>query len=289
TVTDEWFICDMTLEQIKMVRINQDARYPWRPQHFNGIFGVLTFEEYLQTILNLTATLKRPFGVIPELKSPKLYNRGRPYDRYFEDRAILTLEHYGWANITRWINRALHADLNLQNISHEFAGMQKGPSAWQSFDLDTARYLAQYTDAPVVALVEKLPWAFTPKGLDRIAEFAKIISSWKDLYIAGPAAFLESSGISWDEKEIADMGGFIDAKDLARETHARGMELSPYTFYDSHQDMGYLCTATSGTTFCPRNRKEELFYFFELGVDYLFVENIVEASTLRLEYNNMLK
>ncbi|KAJ2787664.1 hypothetical protein GGI15_000554 [Coemansia interrupta] len=289
TVTNEWFISDMTLEQVKMVRINQDAKYPWRPQHFNGFFSVLTFEEYLQTILNLTNALKRPFGVIPELKSPKLYNRGRVYDRYFEDRAILTMEHYGWANITRWINRELHADLNLQNISDAIAGLQRGPSAWQSFDLDTARYLAQHTDTPVVALVEKLPWAYTPKGLDQIAQFAKIVSSWKDVYLAGPAAYLQSSGISWDDSEIAKMGGFIRAKDLPREIHSRGMEMSPYTFYDSHQDMGYLCSDISSTAFCPRNRKEELFYFFELGVDYLFVENIVEASMLRLEYDNTLK
>ncbi|KAJ1801766.1 hypothetical protein LPJ75_006409, partial [Coemansia sp. RSA 2598] len=240
TVTDEWFISDMTLEQIKRLRVNQAAEYPWRPQHFNGYFGILTFEEYLQTVRNLTIDLGRPFGVIPELKSPSLYNRDRPYARYFEDRAILTLEHYGWANITKWINRDQHSDLSLSPDLRPLGNAALGPSAWQSFDLDCARYLSQHTDVPVVALVERLPWAFTPNGLDRISEFASILSPWKDLFVAGPQAFFQANNVTWDSDEIKSMGGFVAPQDLAQRAHERGMELSPYTFYDSRQDMGYL-------------------------------------------------
>ncbi|KAJ2598611.1 hypothetical protein H4R99_004031 [Coemansia sp. RSA 1722] len=289
TVVDEWFIGDMTLEQIKKLRVNQASGYPWRPQHFNGYFEVLTFEEYLQIVRNLTIDLGRSFGVIPELKSPSLYNRDRPYQRYFEDRAILTLEHYGWANITKWINRDQHQDLNLSPNLRPLGNATLGPSVWQSFDLDCARYLSQHTDVPVVALVERLPWAFTPKGLDRISEFAKILSPWKDLFVAGPQAFFQANNVTWDSAEIQKMGGFVDAKSLVQEAHKRGIELSPYTFYDSHQDMGYICKKqkqANSNSLCPGDRKQELFYFFDLGVDYLFVENIVEASSLRQEYGS---
>ncbi|KAI7833603.1 PLC-like phosphodiesterase [Kickxella alabastrina] len=291
TVYNEWFVADLTLEQIRMLRINQASEYTWRPQHFNGYFGILTFEEYLQVVRNVTIELGRPFGVIPELKSPTLYNRGRPYDRYFEDRAILTLEHYGWANITRWINRDQHIDLRLSAKLRPLGAAVLGPSVWQSFDMDSARYLAQHTDVPVVALVEQLPWAFTPAGLDRLAGFAKILSTWKDIFVAGPEAYLRHYNITWDEKDIEQMGGFIAPKDLVREAHSRGIELSPYTFYDSRQDMAYICqddNAESKSEFCPKSKAEELFYFFDMGVDYMFVENIVEASTLRLQYDNQL-
>ncbi|KAJ2719367.1 hypothetical protein GGI07_005248 [Coemansia sp. Benny D115] len=290
TVSNEWFICDMTLAEIKRVRLNQSPEYPWRPQHFNGLFEVLTFEEYLQIVRNVTIDVDRPFGVIPELKSPKLYNEGRSYDRYFEDRAILTLERYGWAHITQHIDRSRHSDLNLAEHLRPLNGAQKlGPSAWQSFDLDTARYLAQHTDVPVVALVEQKPWAFTPRGLDKLAEFAQILSPWKDLFVAGPAAYLAFNNITWDPSEIAEMGGFLSPKELVRQAHSRGVQLSPYTFYDSRQDMSYLCKHTNvgdGHDFCPKDRAEELFYFFDLGIDYIFVENIVEAALLRQQYDD---
>ncbi|KAJ1645954.1 hypothetical protein LPJ64_002511 [Coemansia asiatica] len=294
TVTNEWFISDMTLDQVKKVRVNQASEYPWRPQHFNGFFEVLTFEEYLQIARNLTIDLGRPFGVIPELKSPSLYNRNRSYPRYFEDRAILTLEHYGWANITKWINREKHRDLDLYPKLRPLGNATLGPSVWQSFDLDCARYLSQHTDVPVVALVERHPWAFTPKGLDRISEFAKILSPWKDLFVAGPHEFFQANNVTWDSAKIEEMGGFINAQDLVKAAHSRGMELSPYTFYDSHQDMAYLCNnkqqqqSNSGIK-CPSNRKQELFYFFDLGVDYLFVENIAEAKGLLQEYESIEK
>ncbi|KAI8318289.1 PLC-like phosphodiesterase, partial [Martensiomyces pterosporus] len=289
TVVNDWFIFDLTLEQLKKVRINQ-ANYPFRPQIYNGYFQVLTFEEYLQTVRNLTINLGRPFGVIPELKSPKLFNKNRSYDRYFEDRAIITLNHYGWANITSKVDASKHTDLKFAPLVPLPKGVTLGPSTWQCFDQDTAAYLSSHTDVPVVALNENLPWFFTPKGLDRVAKYAKIVSPWKDFFVTGAEAYFKSQNTTWDAKEIEQLGGFIAPDKLASEVHKRGMELSPYTFYDSHQDALYLCQngvkPASKSGFCPKNKTEEFFYFFEQGMDYMFVENTVEANILRIFYNN---
>ncbi|KAJ2607072.1 hypothetical protein H4S08_004943 [Coemansia sp. RSA 1365] len=290
-ITSEWFIFDMTLEQVKKVRIRQDARYSWRPQHFNDIFEILTFEEYLQLMRNLTVDLGKPFGVIPELKSPKLYNQGRSYPRFFEDRAILTLDHYGWTNITAEINRTAHGDLKLSPLIEIPKETILGPAAWQSFDLDTAEYLATHTDVPVVVLCENLPWVFTPHGLDHLAKFARIVSFWKDVFVAGAESFFLATNVTWDAEEIQRMGGFIAPQNLSHEIHIRNMEFSAYTFYDSRQEMGYLCQKQQASDFedslvaCPKNRTEELSFFFTLGVDYLFVENIVEASNIRTQFD----
>ncbi|KAJ2806891.1 hypothetical protein H4R20_001511 [Coemansia guatemalensis] len=288
-ITAEWFIFDMTLEQVKKVRIRQDNRYPWRPKHFDDIFEVLTFEEYLQLMRNLTVDLGKPFGVIPELKSPKVYNQGRSYPRYFEDRAILTLNHYGWANITANVNRTAHSDLKLSPLGDLPKGTVLGPSAWQSFDLDTAEYLAQHTDTPVVALCEDLPWIFTPHGLDHLAGFAQIVSFWKDAFVAGAESLFRARNVTWDAQEIRRMGGFIEPQNLAREIHSRKMAFSPYTLYDSRQEMGYLCQTqkeSNSLVACPRNRTEELLLFFSLGADYLFVENIPEVINLRTKFDS---
>ncbi|KAI9503872.1 PLC-like phosphodiesterase [Coemansia spiralis] len=258
TKTNEWFIADLTLEQIRMLRVRQDPRYPWRPSHFDNVFGVLTFAEYLELISELTARLGRPFGVVPELKSPKLYNRDRP-PHYFEDQAIRLLSE--WANSTEPFSAGL------------------GP-VWQSFDQDTAEYLAAHTSIPVASLVENQPRWFTPTGLNRLARFARIIAPWKDFFVAGAESVFLARNITWNSKEIEKLGGFIKPSDLAREIHQRGMEIAAYTFYDERQQMGY----TRGF----KNREEELFYFFTIGVDYLFVENIVEARVLRQRFGDLL-
>lgn len=292
TKLNEWFISDMTLEQVKMVRVHQDPSYVFRPQHFNGLFGVLTFEEYLQIVRNVTVDLGRPFGVIPELKSPKLYNRDRSYPRYFEDRAILTLEHYEWANVTRPIARHMHRDLRFEPLRPLLSRCQMGPSVWQSFDLDTAQYLSGHTDVPVVALNENLPWFFTPQGLDRVSQYAEVVSPWKDFFVTGAEAYFRSTNVTWDSREIARMGGFIQPDQLAHEIHKRGMKISPYTFYDSHQPLLYLCQQgikpASRSGFCPQNKTAEFFYFFGQGADYMFVEDLVEANVLRVLFANTL-
>ncbi|KAJ2806477.1 hypothetical protein H4S07_003794 [Coemansia furcata] len=291
TTVDDWFVMDLTLAQIKMLRVNQ-APFTWRPQHFNGMFEVLTFEEYLQIVRNVTIDLGRPFGVIPELKSPLLYNLGRSYPRYFEDRAILTLRHYGWTSVTGKIDESQHSDLSFAPL-RPLNGSCLGPAAWQSFDQETAAYLSSHTSTPVVALNQNLPWFFTPKGLDRVATYAQIVSPWKDFFVTGAEAYFKSQNITWDPKEIAQLGGFIAPDRLAKEIHKRGMTLSPYTFYDSHQAMSYLCQSgvkpLSKSGFCPKDKREEFFYFFEQGMDFMFVENIQEANVLRILYTNHLE
>ncbi|KAJ1955054.1 hypothetical protein EC988_002093 [Linderina pennispora] len=292
-LTNEYFIFDMTLEDIKKVRVMQsDVEY--RPQIYNGLFGLLTFDEYLGTMRELTVKLGRPFGAIPELKMPKIYNMGRPYPRYFEDRAIITLSHYGLANITGNIDKSQHSDLILSPVAPLPAGSALGPAVWQCFDQDTAAYLANNTDVPVAALDDVTPAFFTPKGLDAVAKYAKIVAPWKDFFVTGAEASLKAKGVTWNATEIAAMGGFIAPDQLVKEIHSRGMEVCPWTFYNSKESLSYLCQEkgikpASRSGFCPKDKTEEFFYFFEQGADYMFVEDIVEANILRTFFANKLE
>ncbi|KAJ2162779.1 hypothetical protein GGF46_000340 [Coemansia sp. RSA 552] len=280
---NEWFIADLTLDELRLVRVRQERSYPWRPHHFDGLFGILTFDEWLAAIRELEQRLGRPFDVMVELKSSRLYNHGRTYPRFFEDRAILTLQSYGWG-LAIAVNASAHADLV---VAQNPPVAQTGSVAtWQSFDADTAAYLAGHSDVPVVALVDVQPWALTPQGLDRLSSYARIVSPWKDFFVAGAEACLRAANVTWDPAEIAGLGGFIAPSDLVHEIHARNMTVSPYTFYDSHQDMDYLCQKSAVPGACPRTREEELYLFFELGTDYLFVENIVEARLALQKYTN---
>ena len=60
-VLNDWFIQDFSLLQLKKLKVKQ-TEIGIRPQFFNTIFTIPTFEEYLQTIHKMAAKLKRKVG-----------------------------------------------------------------------------------------------------------------------------------------------------------------------------------------------------------------------------------
>ncbi|PVU94009.1 hypothetical protein BB561_002873 [Smittium simulii] len=280
----DWFVWDFTFAELKTLKLVQTKAYPYRPQYFNNDFTLLSFEEYLDHIENLSKILDRDFGVIPELKSPEIFNSIYPSTngREFEDivLGIMNARNFNvnqpppFAPVRN--NNLLESVLNINNKRDSKDKDYYKIAAIQSFDPETCQYLASKTKIPIVSLDEYTPSMYTPKGLDKIATYSKIFSPWKDVFLAGPKAYLDYNNITYDSAEIDKLGGFLEAKDIVPEAHKRGIEVSPYTFYDSRQDNAYICSIKNDTSFvgCPKNKKEEFFYFFDLGVDYMFVENI---------------
>jgi hypothetical protein len=76
-------------------------------------------------------------------------------------------------------------------------------------------------------------------------------------------------------------GGFIDPKQIVGQAHALGLKVGIYTIYDSREPSNRGC----GIGQCePENKEMELFYYFDMGVDGMFVENVGEARELRMTY-----
>ncbi|PVU84804.1 hypothetical protein BB560_007259 [Smittium megazygosporum] len=290
----DWWVFDFTLAELKTLNIIQASGYPYRPQYYNTDFTVLTFEEYLDKVESLSKVLDREFGIIPELKSPEVFNTLIPSTngRGFEDKLLEVLERRGYTvnqpspidapmgttSLIDWVLNIKPADYKKPNYKL---------AAIQSFDQETCQYLASQTKIPIVALDENTPTMYTPAGLDKIASYSKIFSPWKDVLFADPQVVFDLSNVTYNKDEIASMGGFLSTKDFVAEAHKRGIELSPYTFYDSRQDNLLLCGSfnDSRITWCPKNRKEELFHVFDLGIDYIFSENHFESQMLRLSYD----
>ncbi|KAJ1917568.1 hypothetical protein H4219_003131 [Mycoemilia scoparia] len=293
----DWFIVDFTYEELSRLRVRQE-RYPWRPQVYNDKFKIATFAEYLDIIRNITVTLERPFGIITEIKSPKLYNRFMPYPRYFEDKVLAMIQHWGFGNNS---SKPINIPKNeatapyLKSVKPWPYNVKVGPAVIQSYDEDTIKYISKNSGITTQYLNEFNPRMFTPKGLDEVAKHSKIVSTWKDILVAGPEAYIKDTypESKWDQKEIDRLGGFLTGKEFVDEAHKRGMQVSLYTFYDSHQDKLYLCEKdkklSSPKGFCPKDKIEEFFYFFDLGVDLLFCEDLVESQELRIFYNNKLE
>lgn len=67
--------------------------------------------------------------------------------------------------------------------------------------------------------------------------------------------------------------------------HRHGVKMTLFTIPDSRESSGRGCALECD----PTNKEEEMFYYFNLGVDGMFVENIPESSNLRMKYDYELK
>jgi hypothetical protein len=127
-------------------------------------------------------------------------------------------------------------------------------------------------------------------GLDMVKEYANAIGAFKEFYTVGVESVIKYSKMNFKPQYfdyIKSLGGFIPPDRLSSEIKSRGLEQIGYTFYSSYEKSNFFCFREEG---CPaiQDRRQELFYFFELGLDALFVENILEAQILREEYNARL-
>lgn len=167
---------------------------------------------------------------------------------------------------------------------------EKGPIIVQNFEESSSRYLRSKSDLYILQLVYHNVEYLTPRGLDMVKEYANGIGAFKEFYTVGIDSVIKYLGMEFKPeyfKYIESLGGFIPPDILSLEIKSRGLEQIGYTFYSSYEHSNFYCLREEG---CPavQDRRQELFYFFELGLDGLFVENIPEAQLLREEYNARL-
>lgn len=63
TVYNDWFVHMFTLTELKQLHVKQVVR-GIRPQYFNNMFEILTFEEYLDVIHKMSYLQNRPIGTL---------------------------------------------------------------------------------------------------------------------------------------------------------------------------------------------------------------------------------
>lgn len=66
TITNDWFIHNFTLAELKTLRVKQLVR-GIRPQYFNDIFEIPTFTEYLDVIHKMSNLQKKSIGKLRRL------------------------------------------------------------------------------------------------------------------------------------------------------------------------------------------------------------------------------
>jgi glycerophosphoryl diester phosphodiesterase len=283
TIRNDWFIADFTLAELKTLKLRTMGGGPanknMRNRYFDNLFELPTFQEYLDLVHNDSAKIGRKVGVIPELKHPEWHNALYPdQPHYFENKVIDALVANGYPA------RGKGEDCYTANA-------ERGPVYLQSFERGAAEYIHSKTDYCIVQLIYGNIDLLTPKGLDEVAKYATAISPWKESYTVGnEAIFQYELGISIDaalQKRIDENGGLIPPHKLNKAIKKRGLQQTPYTFYSSFENGWLWCNRAEG---CPdvQDRRKELYYFFSLGHEGLFVENVAEAVSIRQQFAGYL-
>jgi glycerophosphoryl diester phosphodiesterase len=266
-----WFADDFTLAEIKTLRATQ--RLGFRPQEFNGLYEIPTFDEVIELAQWWSRKLDRVVGIYPETKHPTYHRqRGLP----LEQKLVHALDRHGWNN-------------------------RRAPVFIQSFEVWNLKRLNQLTRVPLIQLVDAVdtaldgsiipyqPYDFvvsrdprtyadlvTPEGLYEIATYADGVSPWKRYIVSVAGVDANSDG----EADDVNGDGVVDDSDktvlppstLVRDAHAAGLLVHTWTFRNERRYLG----KEYGD-----NPAQEYLQFFCLGIDGVFSDFPDTAVTAR--------
>ncbi|KMZ66112.1 putative Glycerophosphoryl diester phosphodiesterase [Zostera marina] len=196
-----WFIVDFTLEELRTLRVKQ--RYLFREQQYNGIYPILTFEEFIEIALNA----KRTVGIYPEIKNPVFINQQVKWEdgRKYEDVFIDTLLKYGYKG------------------SYKSKSWLKMPIFIQSFAPISLIYASKLIDSPKVFLIDDIDMPTQ----DTNQTYWEITS---DEYLKFIKAYVVGIGPWKDTINPVKDNYLCPPTDLVKRAHAHGLEVHPYTY-----------------------------------------------------------
>lgn len=207
TVYTGWFTTDFTLAEIRTLRAKE--RIPQTRPHntlYDGRFPVVTFDEVLDLLDGLAAELRRPVGVLPEVKhstyfaslglpvEPGLVETLRRRGRDGADSGVI-IQSFETANL-----RALRTQVACPLLQLVDAAGTRPADLVAAGDPRTSEALV------------------TPQGLREVAGYATWLGPTKELIIPlGP-----------DDAAGAPTG-------LVRDAHAANLRVMPYTFRNENE------------------------------------------------------
>jgi glycerophosphoryl diester phosphodiesterase len=253
-----YFASDFTLKEIKTLRAKQPLAF--RPQQFNGLFKIPTFEEVL-------ALAKRSHvGVYPETKHPTFHQSlGLP----LEGRLVAALKKVGWNHKRSPVFIQSFEQSNLKRLNR-MTGVRlvQLVDAWDVAPDGSLMYIAPF-DRPYDWTVSGDPkllartfgFFATDEGLREISRYADGIGPWK--------RYIVSTRVAADGSLVT-----LPPTDLIRRAHRKGLQIHTWTFRNEDQ---FLASDYDG------NPLKEYRQFFRLGIDGVFsdfTETAVFARTL---------
>ncbi|XP_075663948.1 glycerophosphodiester phosphodiesterase GDPD6-like isoform X3 [Castanea sativa] len=230
-----WFVVDFTLEELKLLRVNQ--RFSYRDQQYNGKYPIITFEEYISIALNA----ERVVGIYPEIKNPVFINKHVKWSdgKKFEDKFVETLTKYGYKG---------------SYMSKEWL---KRPAFVQSFAPSSLTYTADLTDLPKILLIDDV----TVRTEDTNQTYYDITS---DSYLDFIKNYVVGIG-PWKDTIVTTEDNYLnEVTDLVANAHARGLQVHPYTFRNENSFLHL--------NFHQDPYSEYDYWINKIGIDGLFTD-----------------
>ncbi|CAL4961256.1 unnamed protein product [Urochloa decumbens] len=239
--TTGWFVVDFTLEELKTLKVKQ--RYSFRDQQYNGMFSIITFEEFISIALDAERTV----GIYPEIKDPVFINKHVKWadGKKFEDKFVDTLLKYGYKG---------------QYMSENWL---KQPLFIQSFAPSSLVHVSKLIDSPKVFLIDDI----SVRTQDTNQSYWEITS---DDYLAYIGKYVVGLG-PWKDTIVPASGNFLmPPSDLVARAHAHNLQHSvvvqvhPYTYRNENQFLHF--------NFHQDPYAEYDFWIKTVGVDGLFTD-----------------
>ncbi len=263
---NDWFVTDFTLAEIKTLRAVQ-ARAN-RDQQFNGLYQIPTLNEIIALAKKKSRETGRTIGIYPEIKHSTYHaevrderNRKLFGTHFFENKLLATL-HKAYGN------------------------SECAPVFIQSFEVGNLRFLNRKTDIKLVQLIDaddvnadgslslvapsRQPYDFvvskdprtfadllTEEGLNFVKSYADAIGPWKPYLVKTVADGIDRNGdgtLTINDRRVDGSTGVLES------AHDKGLLVHAFTFRNDASGYGFT------------NPKEEMTYYYNLGVDGLFTD-----------------
>jgi len=282
---NDWFVTDFTLAEIKTLRAVQSRAD--RDQQYNGLFQIPTLDEVIALAKSKSKASGRAIGIYPEIKHSTYHanvkgsNNHKLYGlHYFEDKLL----------------KKLHQAYGNNACAAVFI---------QSFEVSNLQYLSHKTDIQLVQLVDaddvnadgsislvapyKQPYdlvmsgdtrtfadLLTDKGLDFVKSYADAIGPWKPYLVKTVDDSIDRNGdgkITINDRRVDGSTGVLEM------AHDKGLLVHSWTFRNDASGYGFT------------DPKEEMTYYYDLGVDGLFTDFAdtgVEARDASINASNVI-
>jgi 2',3'-cyclic-nucleotide 2'-phosphodiesterase (5'-nucleotidase family)/alkaline phosphatase/endonuclease/exonuclease/phosphatase family metal-dependent hydrolase len=276
-----WFAEDFTLAEIKTLRARQPRDY--RPQQFNDLFEIPTFEEIIDLVQDIEARTGQKIGIYPETKHPTYFDQ---QGLSLEEPLIETLLKKGFIDSERIFIQSFEVQ-NLVELKNDLlAGtlLEDTPlvQLYDEFQLQPYDIVANFRDPnfdPTSVYGTDLITAETTYGdlinqddgaeqnllQEFVASYASGIGPWKRTFVLTEELETPVDGNGDGVPEITEqLTG--EVLPVVEDAHDAGLQVHPYTFRDEER---FLVLDEDGT---PQTAEEEYEQYIELGVDGYFTD-----------------
>ncbi|MDD5114577.1 MAG: glycerophosphodiester phosphodiesterase [Methylobacter sp.] len=263
--TNDWFASDFTLKEIKTLRAIQTRG---RDKQYDGLFEIPTLDEVIALAKSKSEQTGRNIGIYPEIKHSTYHAnlknaKGKPLFglNVFENKL-------------------------LKKLHKAYGNSACAPVFIQSFEVSNLQYLSRKTDIQLVQLLDaddvnadgsislvapyKQPYDFvvkgdqrtfadllTNEGLDFVKSYADAVGPWKPYLVKTVDDGIDRNGdgkITINDRRVDGSTGVVEL------AHDKGLLVHTWTFRNDASGYGFT------------DPKQEITYYFDLGVDGLFTD-----------------